>query len=212
MKLIDLTHSISPKMPVYPGTEPPLFTTGCSIDDNGFLEKKITLYSHTGTHIDAPAHLIKGSNTLNRLSIKHFYGKAFLLNLADIKNRTIGIKELEPHRDTISQAEFLLIYTGWSLYWGNEKYFSNYHVLSSEAADWLSRFGLKGVGFDTISADKADTQNFPVHKAFLQKDTIIVENLTNLEKLPCDHFIFSCFPLKFEDADGSPVRAVAIIE
>jgi kynurenine formamidase len=212
MKLIDLTHSISPKMPVYPGTEPPLFTTGCSIDDNGFLEKKITLYSHTGTHIDAPAHLIKGSNTLNMLSIKHFYGEAFLLNLADIKNRTIGIKELEPHRETIRQADFLLIYTGWSLYWGNEKYFSDYHVLSSEAADWLSRFGLKGVGFDTISADKADTRDFPVHKAFLQKDTIIVENLTNLEKLPRDHFIFSCFPLKFEDADGSPVRAVAIIE
>lgn len=212
MKLIDLTHSITPKMPVYPGTEPPLFTTGCSIDDDGFLEKKITLYSHTGTHIDAPAHLIKGSNTLNMLPINHFYGKAFLLNVADSENRIIGTQELELYGNTISQVDFLLIYTGWSLYWGNEKYFSDYPVLSSEAASWLSRFGLKGIGFDAISADKADTQDFPVHKAFLKKDTIIIENLTNLEKLPCDQFIFSCFPLRIEDADGSPVRAVAFIE
>ena len=77
MKIIDLTHSISPRMPVYPGTEPPIFIQGCSIDEIGFLEKKITLYSHTGTHIDAPAHLIKGSKTLDQLPVEHFQGRAF---------------------------------------------------------------------------------------------------------------------------------------
>ena len=211
MKTIDLTHSISPNMPVYPGTEPPIFITGCSIEEAGFLEKKITLYSHTGTHIDAPAHLIKGAKTLDLLPIEHFYGNALLLNRADIKSHTIGIKELEPHQETIKHVEFLLIHTGWSRYWGAEKYFSGYPVLSLEAADWLGRFGLKGFGLDTISADKADSQDFPVHNIFLQNDTIIIENLTNLEKLPRTLFTFSCFPLKFKDADGSPVRAVAFI-
>lgn len=212
MKLIDLAHPISPKMPVYPGTEPPLFVNAYAIDDTGFAEKKITLYSHTGTHIDAPAHLIKGANTLDMLPIQHFYGNAFLLDFSLMKNRIIGIKELEPHQERIAQAEFLLIHTGWSRYWGTETYFSGYHVLSPEAADWLSRFGLKGVGFDTISADKADSQDFPVHKALLGKDMIIIENLVNLDKLPCEHFMFSCFPLKFEDADGCPVRAVGFID
>jgi kynurenine formamidase len=212
MKIIDLTHAISPNMPVYPGTEPPVFITGCSIDDIGFLEKKITFYSHTGTHIDAPAHLIKGSKTLDLLPIEHFYGKAFLLNVTNIKNRPIGIKEFEPYQDMLKQVEFLLIQTGWRRYWGSEKYFSGYPVLSPEAADWLSRFGLKGLGLDTISADEADTRDFPVHKAFLQNDAIIIENLTNLEQLPYNPFIFSCFPLSFEDADGSPVRALAFIE
>ncbi len=211
MQIFDLTHTISAHMPVYPGTEPPVFITGCSIDEIGFLEKKITLYSHTGTHMDAPAHLIKGSKTLDQLPVEHFYGKAFLLDLADIETQTIGIKELEPHQDTIEQIEFLMIHTGWSRYWGLERYFSDYHVLSLEAAQWLSRFNLKGVGLDTISADEPDSQDFPVHKALLRNDTIIVENLMNLEKLPCHQFIFSCFPLSFEDADGSPVRAVAMI-
>jgi kynurenine formamidase len=212
IKTIDLTHPISPDMPVYPGTEPPVFITGCSIDEIGFMEKKITLYSHTGTHIDAPAHLIKYSKTLDQLPIEHFHGKALLLDIAGLKHQTIGMKELEPYKDKIKQAEFLLIHTGWSQYWGVEEYFSNYPVLSFEAADWLSKFELKGIGLDTISADKVDTQDFLVHKTFFQNDTIIIENLTNLKKIPCSQFTFSCFPLSFENADGSPVRAVAFIQ
>ena len=211
MKAVDLSHSISPNMPVYPGTEQPVFITGCSIDEIGFLEKKITLYSHTGTHVDAPAHLIKGSKTLDLLPVEQFYGKALLLSFADIKSQNLGINEFIPYQETLKQVEFILIYTGWSQYWGTEKYFSDYHVLSIEAADWLSEFGLKGIGFDTISADEVDSQEFPVHKAFLRNDTIIIENLSNLEKLP-SNFIFSCFPLSFKDADGSPVRAIAFIE
>lgn len=212
MKIIDLTHSISPNMPVYPGTEPPIFLQGCAIDETGFLEKKITLYSHTGTHIDAPAHLIKGSKTLDQLPIEHFHGKAFLLRLDNLRSQTISIQELEPYQQTFIQVGFVLIYTAWSQFWGTDKYFSDYPVLSLEAADWLSGFDLKGIGFDTISADKADSQDFPVHKAFLQHDTIIIENMTNLGEIPCNQFIFSCFPLSFEAADGSPVRAVAFIK
>ena len=63
-----------------------------------------------------------------------------------------------------------------------------------------------------ISADEVDTKEFPIHQIFLKNDTIIIENLANLEKLPCNQFLFSCFPLNIEDADGSPVRAVAFIE
>lgn len=211
MKLFDLTHPISPGMPVYPGTEPPVFITGCSIDEIGFLEKKITLYSHTGTHIDAPAHLLKGHNTLDMLAIEHFYGPAFLLNFADFTAKSIEIKELEPYREKIQAAEFLLLYTGWSRYWGSEKYFADYPVLSLEAAHWLSSFNLKGFGLDTISADTVDSQEYPVHKALLQKNIIIIENLANMVELPCRDFDFSCFPLSFADADGSPVRAVAFL-
>ena len=170
------------------------------------------MYSHTGTHIDAPAHLIKGSKTLDQFPIEHFYGNALLLNLSNIKNKTIGIEELEPHEDAIKQVDFLLLFTGWSQYWGTETYFSDYPVLSLKAADWLSRFRLSGLGFDTISADEAHAKDFQIHKVFLRNDTIIIENLANLEKVPRKQFSFACFPLNFEDADGSPVRAVAFVD
>ncbi|MGB3210358.1 MAG: cyclase family protein [Desulforhopalus sp.] len=212
MKIVDLTHPISPNMPVYPGTKPPVITTGCSIDETGFLEKIITFYSHTGTHIDAPAHLIKDHNTLDMLAIEHFYGPALMLNFDHCAIQTIGVKELEPYHESIMDIEFLLLHTGWSRYWGTENYFSNYPVLSIEAAQWVNSFGLKGFGLDTISADTGDTQDYQIHKALLQNNTIIIENLTNLSDLPLNQFAFSCFPLSFQQADGSPVRAVAYIQ
>ena len=212
MRIIDLTHPISPNMPVYPGTEPPVFTTGCSIEEAGFLEKKITFYSHTGTHIDAPAHLIEGQKTLDQLPVEQFFGKALRINCANIHHKTIETSVLEPLRNKIKDVDFVLIQTGWSQYWGTEQYFADYKVLSVESAKWLSNFDLKGIGLDTISADSADTQVYSVHKTFLRKNIVIIENLNNLAKLPKDEVTLSCFPLHFKQADGSPVRAVALVE
>lgn len=69
----------------------------------------------------------------------------------------------------------------------------------------------KGFGLDTISVDISEKDGYPVHKFLLNSDTIIIENLINLLSLPVSKFHFSCFPIKFEDADGSPVRAVAYV-
>lgn len=212
MNLIDLTHPISPEMPVYPGTEPPVFITRSAIDDDGFLEKKMTLYSHTGTHIDAPAHLIGGARTLDRYPASHFFGSALLFDRTEKTGPVIGVEQLAPFEEAIRQVEFLLIRTGWSRHWGRREYFSGYPVLSVAAAERLARFGLKGIGLDTISADADGAAEFPVHKAIFQSETVIIENLAHLDRLPGDRFAFSCLPLRFEDADGSPVRAVAVID
>ena len=210
MNIVDLTHTISPRMPVYPGTEPPVFTTGCSIEDSGFLEKKITLYSHTGTHMDAPAHMIKASKTLDRFAIDQFYGKAARLDVSTNKRPIIDIEDLASCEEMLRQNEFLLIHTGWSRRWGTEAYFSEYPVLSMEAAEWVSQLHLKGIGVDAISVDDTHSDSFPVHHILLKNDTEIIENLKNLDMVPVNPFIFACFPLKFENADGSPVRAVAL--
>ena len=212
MIIVDLTHSISPDMPVYPGTEQPVFETGCTIEANGFLEKKMSFFSHTGTHMDAPAHMIKDAGTLDQLPIGHFYGKALLVDVSTRSNPTIGIDAFASQKEILEQTQFLLIHTGWSRYWHSGRYFSDFPVLSIEAARWLGRFNLKGIGLDTISADPADSTDFPVHKAVLGNNTVIIENLTHLNALPSNRFFFSCFPLKIAGSDGSPVRAVALFE
>ena len=212
MKIIDLSHYITPTMPVYPGTSPPSFTTPCTIENVGFIEKKITLFSHTGTHIDAPSHIINGATTLDQLPADNFIGKAFLLNLKSIRKPTIDLSDLEHHQNRIRNSEFILLYTGWSRLWGKETYFQGYPVLSLEAAQWLSNFELKGLGTDMISVDEAGSSEFPIHRILLARNIIIIENLTNLQSLPNINFIFSCFPLRIKQADGSPVRAMAIIK
>lgn len=198
-------------MPVYPGTKPPVFNQGASIDDDGFLEKKITLTSHVGTHIDAPAHIIKGAKTLDQFGIEHFMGNAARLDLFQNK-QLITMDDLVIYQDLIKRSEFLLFRTGWSRLWGTRGYFFDYPVLSDEAARWLSLFDLKGLGFDTASVDPVDSMDLQNHNIFLRNNRLIIENLTNLDAVTGQHFMFSCLPLKIEQADGSPVRAIAVIQ
>ena len=211
MTLIDLSHFLEADMPVYPGTEAPVLVAANSIDRDGFREKKITFYSHTGTHMDAPAHIVPGAKTLDQLPVETFCGDAFLLNVTGAGRGEIDLRDLLAHGDAIRACDFLILYTGWSRYWRDERYFSAYPVLTANAARWLADGGLKGLGMDTISVDPSDSADLPIHHILLGAGLVIVENLTNLAALAGRPFRFSCFPLKIKDADGSPVRAVAMI-
>jgi len=210
MKILDLTHFLESKMPVYPGTESPIFQTGSTFEKEGFRETKIDFYSHTGTHIDAPAHMLNHGNFLENIEIDSFFGKAIILNFQNRKNPLINLDSLLQYQDKINKVEFVIIKTGWSIYWGQNQYYENYPYLSKEAAEWLSEFNLKGIGVDAISIDRSETNNFIVHKTLLSKNIIIIENLTNLESVKNDYFMLSVLPLKYNKADGSPVRAIAI--
>jgi len=212
MEVIDLSHMIVPDMPVYPGMEQPVMESACCIEKNGFWEKKITIYSHTGTHMDAPAHIIPGAATLDTLPVSHFCGTACVVDVATISGNRIERSMLLPHEQTIREVDFLVIRTGWDRYWGMDRYFVDYPVLTVEAAEWLGKCMLKGIGIDAISVDDTDSHHFPVHRALLKADTVIIENLTDIGKIPGGVFFISCFPLRLDNADGSPVRAVAFLQ
>ncbi|SCZ77288.1 cyclase family protein [Acidaminobacter hydrogenoformans] len=207
MKIIDLTHLIKENMPVFPGTEPPVLEAANTLERDGFREKKLHMYSHTGTHMDAPAHMINKGWTLDQVGIEAFFGPAVKIDARGLKR--IEKIHLEPLTD--SGAEFLVLWTGWDQYWGTEKYFGAFPALSLEAAAWLTGLSLKGIGVDAISIDPMDSEDFAVHLELLSNDMVLIENLRGLEQLP-EQFIFSAMPLKLEDADGSPVRAYALLE
>lgn len=209
MPIIDLSHTISEATPVYPGTEAPIISTPCTIDRQGFTEKRLNLFSHTGTHMDAPAHILRNGKTLDRFSLNHFTGRAVVADLTGIAAPEITIRDLQPYETQLSRVEFLILHTGWYQKWGDAAYFSNFPVLTTDAARWLAGFRLRGIGMDMISIDRTDTATYPIHRIFLEKEVLIIENLTNLAELPDAVFTFYCFPLKIQDADGSPVRACA---
>ena len=210
MNIIDLSHTVSPGMPVYPGDDAPVFTTRAEIEEDGFVEKSITLGSHAGTHIDAPAHIIPYAPTLDRMPVDRFVGQGSVIDLTGMTNPQIDTSFLNPYESLFKNSEFILLHTGWGRFWGQEKYFREYPILSIEAALWVRSFGLKGIGLDTLSVDELEAADLPIHKILLER-MLIIENLTNLDKLPKTGFTFSCFPLKLENADASPVRAVAIL-
>jgi kynurenine formamidase len=200
-------------MPVYPGTESPIIKQETSLEKDGFIEKTIHMSSHTGTHIDSPAHIIKAGKSLDSFDVKYFAGRGAVLNFCEINGSIININDLLPFEEIIASVEFLLINIGWSRFWGKKQYFINYPVLSIKSVEWITtNFKLKGLGIDAISVDRENSSIFPVHRTILKKEIIVIENLANLEQLGTATFLFSCFPLKIENADGSPIRAVAFLD
>ncbi len=208
-RIIDLTHPITADMPVYPGTGQPVIEVAATVAEQGFFEHRISMVTHTGTHMDAPAHMIEGGRTLDSFPASTFVGPATVADVSNAADGAIGRALLEPLADTIARQAFLLLHTGWSARWGDASYFSDYPALTPEAAHWLGRFDLRGIGLDTISIDRADTTDFPVHQVVLGREQVIIENLTGLGPLVGREFTLSCLPLALAGADGSPVRAVA---
>ena len=211
MKLIDLSHPLFDSMPVYPGSESPVFETVATVGHEGYAEKRITLFSHTGTHLDAPSHILSRGLSLDRLPVDHFAGSASVLDFTSHSGRLIEIDDLLPYCYLIQNSDFVLIHTGWSRHWGQPSYLTGYPVLSGNAADWICGFGLKGLGVDAISVDPPQATGLPVHRRLLEEQIILVENLNRLQDLPQSGFTFFALPLRIRDGDGSPVRAVAMI-
>ncbi|MDF1569197.1 MAG: cyclase family protein [Spirochaetaceae bacterium] len=209
MKVLDLTHLMEEGMPVYPGTEQPSFSGAFSVTEHGFREARLTMLTHTGTHLDAPAHILNGGSTLEKLPVDAFVGQAAVIDVSGVTDRIEKSALLHAAED-IAELDFVILRTGWEGRWGVDSYFSGFPTLSPDAARWLTGFRLKGIGFDCISADAAETTDFEIHKIVLGAGIIIIENLRGLDALPDTAFRFAAFPLKLKDGDGSPVRAVGM--
>lgn len=214
MKIIDLTHVISEDMPVYPGTEGPKFTPANSYEKDGFKETLLSMYTHTGTHMDPPAHLYAGKTTLDKFPIEQFVGKAVVIDCSELEEgELITMEFIKKQQKQADGAEFLLFRTGWDKYWGTEKYFGDYPHIDEEVAEYLIQYKKKGVGLDVIGLDPIADTNLTLHKKlFKANEIVIIENLKDLELLGNDLFTFCALPLKHADADGSPIRAIAMLD
>lgn len=211
MKIFDLSHPVSEKMPTYFGADKPKLKVQGSVKINGHREMDITYNSHIGTHIDLPAHMLANGKTIDKIKIEKFFGKGIKIDVKNIFPNKILISNLSKYKKKINKVDFVLLHSGHSKYWGGEKYLSNFPVLDKTATEWLCDLNIKGIGIDMPSIDAIDSEGYANHKKFLKNEILIIENLTNLEKIPYDNFYFSCLPLNIKNADGSPVRASVIV-
>lgn len=210
MKTIDLSHTIHSEILTFPGTQPPRFEQATTYEEHGFVEKIVTMYTHTGTHIDVPSHILENGLTVDKFDVGNFIGKARVIDVTNIPSNIIDINDLKEYETWLMEIDYLILKTGWSKYWGDNKYFNDFPTLSVETAEWLLQFKLKGIGIDAIAVDPVEDKNFTVHRVLFRENLIIIENMTNLNEVDSSLFTLSCLPLKLKDADGSPVRAIAM--
>lgn len=213
MTVFDLTHTISENMPVYPGTETPKLTVPCTVEKDGFKETLLKMYSHTGTHMDAPAHLFDNGTPLDSFDGSQFVGSALVIDCSELKESArIDMSFIDRNREKAEAVDFLLFRTDWDKKWGTDEYFGDFPCITSEVAHFIVASGKKGVGLDVISIDPIGCA-LENHKTILSQNMIvIIENLCKLESLGSDLFTFVAAPLKFQNADGAPIRALGIIE
>ncbi|CAK5281895.1 unnamed protein product [Mycena citricolor] len=212
MQVVDLSHPLKPGMQVYPGDPEFAVSSVAAIEKDGYAVCALSLGSHTGTHVDAPAHFFADGLTIEQIPIGMFIGPALVVDLTHKAAREeIKWEDLVQYAPRMKQGTLLLLRTGWSRHWGTPEYF-DHPYLSHAAAEKVIECGVRLIGVDSLNPDETrsdDTGVFGVHEVVLGAGGIIAENLTNLELLQDGDYVVHLVPLSISASDGSPVRAFA---
>ena len=215
MKLLDLTKIISENIPTFPGSPQPSFVQDKNIKNDGYNSELLFLSSHTGTHLDAPYHFQEKGEKIHEISLKRLVSSAILVKSRKKGDQPItktDIQKFEKKLGKIPSGSTVIFWTGWQKMIKNTSYFIRNPGLSTAAAKYLVSKKINLVGTDSPSIDLGKDKRFPVHHIFSKNNVLIVENLTNLEKIRSSKFHFVVLPLKLKGATGSPVRAIAFVE
>lgn len=207
MKITDLTLPINNEMPgvrVLPNK---------SIESDGWRATTLEMYSHSGTHMDAPCHFVPGANTIDQQDLSVAIGPAIVLDLSPAKPQQLHtIADFEPIVDRITPGCRILIRTDWHRRYGTPEYRNELPRISLDLARWLVKRKVALIGVEPPSV--ADVNNLgevtEVHQTLFRGGVVIVEGLVNLDELTMPVVQFVALPMKVIGGDGTPVRAIAI--
>lgn len=204
--LYDLTAQLSEATTVFPGDPSYNMDKICCIDrGDGFNLCHIHMGNHAGTHIDFPAHVLKGGKTSSDYPIDHLIGSGIIIKVPRTE-RTITKKFVS--EQSIMRSDIVFFKTENSKLSKQSEFTDKYIYIEPEAAEELLRKGVKVVGIDYISVDRFDAEDLPVHKTLLSNEILIVEGL-KLDNVPIGRCEIYIMPLNIPHMDGLPVRAVA---
>ena len=205
MKIYDLSPEISEKMVVYKGKleKKPKITVTRTLKE-GANESKIEIDSHTGSHVDAPHHMLQNGITIEKISLDRFMGKAVVLDFTKIKN---AITKDNLKKFKIQKNDIVLLKTTSK----QDKTFNpDFTYLEKSGAEYLASKKIKAVGIDALGIERSQP-NHETHTILLKNNIPIFEGL-DLSKVKQGRYFFHGLPLKIRKGDASPVRAVLIME
>jgi kynurenine formamidase len=223
-EMVDLSQMLEEHMPHYP-THSKFFHNlwGSYWHGGRSLTYQLVMNEHNGTHVDAPAHFISDAKpdahvTIDRVPAGRLVGRGARVDCRGMKEGDYVsadfIRTWEKKHGALEAQDIVLFNFGWSKFWNlrpqDERYTRDWPGVSLDAAEYLVEKSVAALGVDTLSPDPpAALASKPIHPFVLEKQVLIIENLTHLDRLP-DFFLFVAAPLKIKGGSGSPIRALAV--
>lgn len=204
MKVYDISMTVTPDIITYKNNEAnkPVFENQANFSNSSHYETKVTTNLHTGTHIDAPLHMVEGGATMEAYDIDRFIAPCRVLDLTHVEDM-IHKKDLEPFH--VQAGEFLLFKTRNSL---EEAFDFKFVSLADDGAIYLAELGINGAGIDALGIER-DQSDHMTHKSLLGKGIIILEGL-RLKDVPEGAYELIALPVKLAGVEAAPTRAVLV--
>ena len=179
----------------------------------------VTIPTHVGAHVDPPNHAIKGAKGVDRLPLERFFGRAKVLDFRDRdQEEPLLVSDFEGKG--IGAGDIVIAFVGY-VPPSEPDELPSHPYLSEEAAEYLANIPVKAfasdmpsIGSMRVAAELIEQGEAPgaEHHALLSREVPNIEGLTNLEAIVDEqHVVFVGFPLKIEDGNGGPMRAVALV-
>lgn len=204
-KVIDISLPLSKDTIVYPGNVPVSIKNHAKMPKDSSHLSKIVMGSHSGTHVDAPKHSIKGGKELSEFSLDAFVGPCRVL---DFSSELVEITEKSLKKKGIEEGERILAKTRNSEV-GFATFREDYIYLSGDGADYLAELGVSLFGIDYISVKQRGSKDNRPHTSLLSKDIPIIEGLNLKDVKEGEYFLVSA-PINFIGIEASPCRALLL--
>ncbi len=176
-----------------------------NFEEDKVRESLITLSSHTGTHIDAPAHFMKKGISIDQFHALQCVGSALVIDMTHV-DTCIDQKHL--YNVNIEPDMIVLFKTKNSMHAATAPFDYNFVYINASAADYLAKQSIRAVGIDYLGIER-NQPDHETHKAFMQHNIPIIEGL-RLEQAQSGTYFLWCLPLKMPGLDGAPARALLI--
>ena len=206
MPIYDISLTISNDLPVWPGDTPISLVRNNDMQQGGlYTLSQLTSTVHVGSHLDAPRHFVRDGHGVDQIDLDKLIGPCQVIHLPQVNSidaATLAQVNLP------ANTKRLLIRTRNSEYWahGDNTFHTDFVAIEPSGADWIVQHGIQLVGVDYLSVG-AYEGGIPTHEILLSNGVVPVEGL-DLSHIEPGEYQLMCLPLKLQDCDGAPVRAV----
>jgi arylformamidase len=191
-----------------------------------FESSTMALPCHAFTHVDAPKHFLPGMPSIDEMPVDQWVGDAAVVDLTHLgANAAVTAAELERHAGHVGAGDIALLRTDWPrrMSVDDERFWRDAPWTARSACEWLVARRVKAVGYDyppdysirTMIFEpgtKVTAEDCTTHHVFFPKGVTVIEYLTNLHEIGAARCRFVALPLRLAEADGSPVRAIALVD